>query len=169
MKHKSIINHYIYIIGFALSIFAPSAVADNPHFSAVYNNTFTIDPPVEGTTIHDKEIVGKGFSTLFGESSIHFVGVIDISTETGPWPIKGVTTIAVEDEDGSHQLFAETEGLVSPGKDPAGGLVALDYKLIFTHGSGKFSGLKGGSASVLGAADLTTGTASWAVQGKVKY
>lgn len=130
-------------------------------FKAAYDHTFTLAPREEGSRVFNKEITGKGFNTVIGESAARFTGTIDLSS--APYPIDGTTTFTDLDGD---ELHARTTGHVIPNdKDPT--LVELDYRCAFTGGTGKFVGASG-NARVLGAAvfvDQVSGTASWCLDG----
>jgi hypothetical protein len=142
----------------------PARAEDAHRFSAVYNNTFALTPDATlPANVLGKDITGKGFNTLLGETTVHFVGTIDLNTT--PFPIVGVTTI--KDADGD-ELYATTTGTVTPAKhDPT--LVRLDYDYVFTGGTGKFRRASG-RAHVFGCAvfqTALTGTASWCMEGRL--
>ncbi len=130
-------------------------------FKAAYDNTFKLSPGAAGSAVFNKEIVGKGFNTLIGESSVRFVGTANLSA--APYPIEGTTTFT--DNEG-HELTARTTGKIIPDtKDLT--LVKLDYNYEFTGGTGKFKGATG-TAHVLGSAvfaDQVSGKASWCMEG----
>jgi hypothetical protein len=142
------------------------ARADDPHrFEAVYNNTFALTPDASlPANVLAKDITGKGFNTLLGETTVHFVGTIDLNST--PFPIAGVTTI--KDADGD-ELYATTTGTITPAEHDAT-LVRLDYDYVFTGGTGKFARASG-RAHVFGCAvfqTALTGTASWAMVGQLR-
>ena len=143
----------------------PARADESRQFNAIYNCTFALTPDASlPANVLGKDITGKGFNTLLGESTVHFVGTINLNPN--PFTIAGVTTITDADGD---ELYATTTGTVTPAQHD-GTLVRLDYDYVFTGGTGKFS-RAAGRAHVFGCAVFQTalsGTASWAMEGELR-